>query len=86
MVQIDEITVNELQQELDSVEKKTPTLRLIAAIAYLNGVTRSELAEWFGGQRKTIYSWLKRLDEGNLPNAIRDDNRPGRPRKLSDQQ
>lgn len=78
-----DVTIEELQQALESVEEKTPTLRLIAAIAYKNGVTQSKLAEWFDVQRKTIYNWLTRFDEQDLNLAIRDKHRPGRPRKLS---
>jgi chromosome segregation and condensation protein ScpB len=40
---------------------KKPTQRVVAAIAYKNGVTQTELAEWHDIGRRTIYSWLKRL-------------------------
>jgi chromosome segregation and condensation protein ScpB len=42
---LDEISVEELQDALDNVEEKKPTQRLLAAIAYKNGVTQTELAE-----------------------------------------
>ncbi len=61
MDHLDEISVEELQDALDNAEGKKPTQRLIAAIAYKNGLTQTELAEWYGVQRRTIYSWLKRL-------------------------
>src|SRR6056297_2380466 len=84
---LDEISVEELQDTLDNVEDKKPTQRLLAAIAYKNGVTQTELAEWYDVQRRTIYSWLKRLDtDESLEQAVSDDKRTGRKRKLSDQQ
>lgn len=80
------ISLEDLQQALDDVEGKKPTKRLLAAIAYKNGVTQTELAEWYGVQRRTIYSWLKRLEEQPIKEAVHDAHRSGRPRKLSNDQ
>ncbi len=85
MNHLDEISVEDLQDALDNVEGNKPTQRLLAAIAYKNGVTQTELAEWHGTGRRTIYSWLKRLDtDGPLTQAVTDDKRTGRKRKLSE--
>ncbi len=46
---LDEISVEELQHALDNVDGKKPTQRLLAAIAYKNGVTQTELSEWYDG-------------------------------------
>ena len=62
MNHLDEISVEELQDALDNVDGNKPTQRLLAAIAYKNGVTQTELAEWYDVQRRTIYSGLKRLN------------------------
>lgn len=71
----------------DNVEGKKPTQRLLAAIAYKNGLTQTELAEWYGVQRRTIYSWLKRLDtDESIEQAVTDAHRSGRKRKLSEQE
>jgi len=59
---LDEISIEELQDALDNVDGKKPTERLLAAIAYKNGVAQDELAEWYDVHQKTIYNWLKRLD------------------------
>lgn len=59
-----DITVDDLQQALDTTDEKTPALRLLAAIAYKNGNMQSELAEGFNIERKTIYNWLYRLEKG----------------------
>lgn len=53
---LDEISVEELHQALDEYEGNKPTQRLTAAITHKNGVTHTELAEWYGAQRRTIYS------------------------------
>jgi chromosome segregation and condensation protein ScpB len=42
---LNRISVEELQDALDNVDGKKPTQRLLAAIAYKNGVTQTELAE-----------------------------------------
>jgi transposase len=85
MDHLDEISVEELQDALDNVEGKKPTQRLLAAIAYKNGITQTELAEWHDTGRRTIYSWLKRLDtDESLEQAVTDAKRTGRNRKLSD--
>ena len=87
MDHLDKISVEELQASLDNVEGKKPTQRLLAAIAYKNGVTQTELAEWYDVERRTIYGWLKRLDtDESLEHAVVDDKRTGRKRKLSETQ
>ena len=83
----DEISVEELQEALDNVDGNKPTQRLLAAIAYKNGVTQTELAEWHDTGRRTIYSWLQRLDtDDSLEQAVTDAHRSGRKRKLSETQ
>jgi len=87
MAHLDEISVKELQDALDNVDGNKPAQRLLAAIAYKNGVTQTELAEWHDTGRRTIYSWLKRLDtDESLEQAVSDDKRTGRNRKLSESQ
>ena len=86
MKHLEEIELEDLQQALEEVEKKKPTQRLTAAIAYKKGVTQTELAEWFGVQRKTIYNWLKRLEGEPLEQAVTDAHRSGRSRKIEEEQ
>jgi transposase len=87
MDHFDEIAVEELQDALDKVDGNKPTQRLLAAIAYKNGVTQTELAEWYGTGRRTIYSWLMRFDTDEpFEEAVIDDKRTGRKRKLSETQ
>ena len=56
MEHLTDTTVDDLQQALDSTDEKTPALRLVASIAYKNGIIQSELSEWFDVERKTIYN------------------------------
>lgn len=84
MSELDAVSVAELRAALDEVSDKTPAMRLVAAIAHKHGVTQTELSEWLGVERKTIYNWFQRIDrETDLVDAVTDDPRPGRPRKLS---
>lgn len=83
MERLTETTVEELQRALESLDGTKPAERLIAAIAYKHGVTQSDLADWFDVERKTIYNWLTRLEDRDFESAVRDRERPGRPRKLS---
>ncbi|WP_092817032.1 IS630 family transposase [Halopenitus malekzadehii] len=87
MDHLNEISVEELQEALDNVDGNKPTQRLLAAIAYKNGVTQTELAEWYDTERKTIYNWLNRLDTDEpLEQAVTDAHRSGRKRKISEKQ
>lgn len=87
MDHLDDRSVRELQDALNTVEEKTPAQRLIAVIAYKHGVTQTELAAWFDVDCRTIYNWLTRLDtDAPLEQAVTDAHRSGRNRKLSEEQ
>lgn len=86
MDHLDDLAADDLRDALERVDGKTPTLRLVAAIAHENGVSQTELATWFGVERKTIYNWLRRFDGASPAEAARDANRPGRPSKLTSEQ
>jgi transposase len=80
---LDDITIERLQSALEEVSGKKATQRLTVAIAYKNGITQTELADWYDVERKTIYNWLTRLDTDAIETAVTDADRPGRDRKLS---
>ncbi|MFW6384621.1 MAG: helix-turn-helix domain-containing protein [Halodesulfurarchaeum sp.] len=86
MVDPADLDQTSLRDALERVDDTRAAMRLIAAIAYANGITQSELAEWFGVERKTIYNWFTRLDSDDLVDAVTDEQRPGRPRKLDSEQ
>ena len=84
MTRLEGTTTEDLRGALATVEGKRPTMRLMVAIAHKSGVDQSTLAAWYGVERKTIYNWLTRIEELPLERAVRDAERTGRPRKLSD--
>ncbi|WP_254546667.1 helix-turn-helix domain-containing protein [Halomarina pelagica] len=88
MDHLDDVSTAALRQALDELDDSRPARRLFAAIAYKHGVTQTELAEWFDVERRTIYSWLTRLeaDAESLDRVVYDAHRSGRPRKLTDDQ
>jgi transposase len=83
MVDLSQVSADELRGELERVESKTPALRLVAALNHKHGLTQTEIAEQYGVARKTVYNWLTRLESRPIGEAITDDERPGRPPKLS---
>lgn len=86
MTYLEDITTEELRKHLDRVDEKKPAQRLVAAINYKNGVSPTEIADWYGLSRKTVYNWLNRFDREPIERAVRDRSRPGRPSKLSGSQ
>lgn len=82
MTHLENISVNELREALGDAKEVQATKRLMVAIAYKQGVTQTELAEWYGLARKTVYNWLQRFDEDSIEKATSDASRPGRPPKL----
>jgi transposase len=86
MAYLEDVSVEELQSSLNDTDDKTPAQRLIAAIAYKDGIDQTTLSEWFNVERKTIYNWLTRLEENATTDGAKDSQRSGRNRKLSDVQ
>jgi len=67
------------------VEGKKPPERLLAAIAYKNGVDQAEPAERYDVQRRTMYNWLKRLDtDESLEHAVVNAHHSRKRQKLSE--
>ena len=83
---LDGVGLDDLHAALEVVEGRKETLRVAVGIAYLHGVSATELAEWHGVSRATVYDWLARLErltEEPPVEALEDADRPGRPPKLS---
>ncbi|WP_424004743.1 helix-turn-helix domain-containing protein [Haloarcula salina] len=81
------VSVEELRSYLREVEGKTATQRITVGINHKEGVSQTELADWYDVSRTTIHNWLNRLErlEDEPPEAvIYDEKRPGRPPKLDD--
>jgi len=89
MARLENVSVEQLQEALESVDDQTATLRIVTGINYKNGVTQTELADWYNVSRTTIHNWLSRLeqlDEEPVDDVVHDDHRSGRPSKLTEEQ
>ncbi len=82
MTKLDDVNADALRNALDEVDSAKAAKRLMVALAYKDGVSVTELARRYGVPRSTLYYWLDRFEEFPIPEAIEDEPRPGRPRKL----
>lgn len=86
MVELEGVTVEDLREALATVDAKTPALRLVVALNFKHGHTQTAIAEQYGIARKTVYNWLVRFEGRTIEDAIYDDERSGRPAKLTEAQ
>lgn len=86
MVDLRHLSEAKLREALDDVDEKTPALRLVVALNYKHGLTQTAIAEQYGLARKTVYNWLTRFESRSIEDAMYDDDRSGRPPKLTDEQ
>ena len=87
MGHLEDVTADDLRQILAAVEGKQATQRVMVGLNYKAGLAQRELAEMYGVTEKTIYNWLCRLDrlvDEPVEEVVYDDDRPGRPPKLTD--
>lgn len=83
MGRLDELTLEELQELKENTEGETPQERVLAAIARKQGDNIDRLAERHNVSEKTIRNWLDRFIEKPLEDAPYDEERSGRPSKLT---
>jgi transposase len=86
MGKLDDVSVSTLRDTLDDVESAKATKRLMVAIAYADGVSVETLSDRYGFPPSTIYAWLDRFERRSVADAIEDEQRPGRPSKLTDEE
>lgn len=86
MGRLDNITLEDLQNQLDRTEGEVPTNRVLAAIGRKQGDTLEKLAERHSVCEKTIRNWLDRFAEQPIQQAPYDEDRSGRPTKLTDEE
>lgn len=86
MGQLEDITIDELHELLSDVDGRNPTQRILAAIAYKQGDSKTKLADQHDVTWKTINNWLDRFAEQPIEQAPYDEHRSGRPPKLTDEQ
>ena len=83
MGKLDSVSTEALRDRLDGVESAKAAKRLMIALAYTDGVPATTLSDRYGIPASTVYYWLDRFEERPLAEAIEDEPRPGRPRKLA---
>lgn len=86
MGRLDDVTLEELHDLREQTDGEIPRERVLAAIGRKQGDELETLAERHGVVEKTIRNWLDRFDEGPIDQAPYDEQRPGRPSKLDDEQ
>lgn len=86
MADLEGVTASELRVALETAEDPKAVKRLMVALAYLDGVPVGTLVERYGVPQSTVYSWLDRFEERSLTDALHDDERPGRPPKLPEEE
>lgn len=86
MDRLDRVSLKELHEQLEQTEGNIPTQRVLAAIGRKQGATLEELGERHNIAEKTVRNWLDRFEEQPLAEAPYDDERPGRPAKLTSEQ
>ena len=86
MGRLDDITLEELQELRKQTEGEIPRERVLAAIGRKQGDELETLAERHDVVEKTIRNWLDRFAEEPIEQAPYDDDRPGRPSKLDEEQ
>ena len=84
MSRFDDIPLTELLKLKDETEGEVPRERVLAAIGRKQGDTIDRLAERHDVAEKTIRNWLDRFVDQPLADAPYDEDRPGRPSKLSE--
>lgn len=89
MARLEQVSLEDLRAYLTDVEGNRPTLRLVVGINYKEGVSQSDIADWYAISRTTVHNWLnrlERLEDEPVEEVIHDADRPGRPAKLTPQQ
>jgi transposase len=86
MGRLDDVTLEELQELRERTHGEIPRERVLAAIGRKQGDTLDTLAERHGVVEKTIRNWLDRFEEEPIEQAPYDEQRPGRPSKLEEEQ
>lgn len=84
MGKLSTVSVDDLHVALECVSTGKGAKRLMVALAYKDGVLVETLSERYDIPRSTVYYWLDRFEELSIDEAIEDEDRPGRPPALRD--
>lgn len=83
MGKLDDVATDRLREQLTETADAKPAKRVMVALAYKDGVDVTTLSDRYGIPESTVYAWLDRFEKRSLPDAVSDDDRPGRPSKLT---
>ena len=83
---IPDLSVERVREQLADERDPKAIKRLTAAREYLAGLSPEAIEEKYGWPRQTVYNWLDRFEERDFEDALYDDERPGRPPELTDEQ
>ena len=83
---IPELTKGQVREQLADESDPKAVKRLTVAREYLEGLSPAGIHTKYGWCEQTIYGWLDRSEECEFEDAFYDDDRPGHPPKLSDDQ
>lgn len=86
MKKLSSVSTDALHEALANNSTGKAVKRLMIALAYKDGVSVETLSERYGIPRSTVYYWLDRFENMSIEEAIRDDDRPGRPPALTTQE
>lgn len=80
---IADVSVDELQARLADEDDGKAVKRLFTAIEYKHGLSPARIEAKYGISKDNVYTWLDRLEERGLDEAIHDDPKPGKEPVLS---
>lgn len=86
MGKLDDVPADRLREELAAAGSAKAAMRVMVALAYKDAVPVATLAERYGIATSTLYYWLDRFEQRPVDDAAHDDDRPGRPSKLADEE
>jgi transposase len=86
MGRLDDITLEELQELREQAEGEIPREQVLAAIDRKQGDELETLAERHGVVEKAVRNWLDWFAREPVEQAPYNDDRPGRPSKLDEEQ
>jgi transposase len=82
MTSLEDVPADLLRTALSRAKDAKSAKRLMVALAVKDGESVSTLSRRYGIPQSTIYYWLSRFEERSFTEALVDESRPGRPRKL----
>lgn len=80
---IQNISLDQLKNQLKKEDDAKAVKRLITAIEYKNGLSPAQIEDKYGFSKNTVYEWLDRFEERDLGAALYDRDRPGRTPELT---